>query len=298
MEAQGVALPELAARPRISWPGAVLAFCRAKPLGAAGAVLLGGLVFVAVLAPLLAPYDPFDLRRRQTFLPPGQGFVLGTDNMGRDVLSRVIWGSRLSFLVGVLSVALGTAVGALLGLVSGYFGGLTDLAIQRFLDALMAFPMLVLALMVVAVLGPSAGNIIIAIAIVLLPQAARVVRSSVLSIKAQEYITAAQAMGAGHGRILWRHVLPNSLAPYIVVATTALAWAIIVEASLSFLGLGPPPPLVSWGTMLSEAGREYLGKAPWMAVFPGIVLSLAVFGVNLLGDALRDVLDPRLRGSR
>jgi len=291
------AYPELTARERPSLFAVVWAFSRAKPLGAIGAVLVGCVALLALLSPVLAPFDPFELHRRATFLAPGGEYALGTDNMGRDVLSRVIWGSRLSIFVGLLSVALGTVVGGLLGLVSGYFGGATDLTVQRCMDALLAFPMLVLALMVVSVLGASAGNIAIAIAVVLLPQAARVVRSSVLSIKAHEYITAARAMGSGHWRILWQHVLPNSLAPYIVVATTALGWSIIVEASLSFLGLGPPPPFVSWGTMLSEGGREYLSKAPWMAIFPGIALSLAVFGVNLLGDALRDVLDPRLRGS-
>lgn len=298
MEAhEQVAYPDLPARARSSWPVALWAFCRAKPLGAVGALLVACVTLAALLSPVLAPFDPFELHRRATFLAPGGIYTMGTDNMGRDVLSRVIWGSRLSILVGVLSVALGTAVGGLLGLVSGYFGGATDMTVQRCMDALLAFPTLVLALMVVAVLGPSAGNIIIAIAIVLLPQAARVVRSSVLSIKAHEYITAARAMGSGHWRILWRHVLPNSLAPYIIVATTALGWAVIVEASLSFLGLGPPPPFVSWGTMLAEGGREYLSKAPWMALFPGFALSVAVFGVNLFGDALRDVLDPRLRGS-
>ncbi|MBI2909055.1 MAG: ABC transporter permease [Chloroflexi bacterium] len=282
-------------RPRASrWRG-LSQFVRRKPLGAAGAAVLTLLVLVAVFAPLVAPYDPYDMHYENAFNPPGLGFLLGTDNFGRDLFSRIMWGARISLYVGVISVAFGTTLGAVLGLISGYWGGSTDIVLQRIVDVLLAFPMLILAMAVMAALGASLNNVIIAVGVVLIPQAARVVRSSTLSIKENDYVLAARAIGCTAWRILFIHVLPQCLAPYIIVATAALGWAILTEATLSFLGFGTPPPIPSWGAMLSGGAQVFMEKAPWMAIFPGVAVTLAVFSVNLLGDGLRDVLDPRLR---
>lgn len=266
-----------------------------KPLGAAGGIILFLFVIVAIFAPNVAPYNPYEMHYESPFTPPGRGFILGTDNFGRDLFSRIIWGSRISLYVGLVSVALGTTSGALLGLISGYWGGTTDIILQRVVDILLAFPMLILAMAVMAALGASLNNVIIAVGIVLIPQGARVVRSSTLSIKENDYVLAAKAIGCTAWRILFVHVLPQCIAPYIIVATAALGWAILTEATLSFLGFGTPPPIPSWGAMLSGGAQMYMEKAPWMAIFPGVAVTLAVFSINLLGDALRDVLDPRLR---
>lgn len=273
----------------------IIRFCRTKPLGAAGGFIVVVMILVALLAPLISPYDPYEMRFDQLFAPPGGQFLLGTDNYGRDILSRIMWGSRISLMVGCLSVLFGITSGALLGLVSGFVGGKVDSISQRFIDILMAFPVLILALCVVAALGPSVRNVIIAVSIVLIPQGTRVVRSSALAVRETQYVDAARAVGASNWHILMNHILPNSIAPFIIVATANLGWAIVVEASLSFLGLGTPPPEPSWGSMISGEGRQYLEKAPWIGVFPGIAISLAVFGFNILGDALRDVWDPRLK---
>lgn len=273
----------------------VIRFCRTKPLGAAGAFVVLVMLAAAIFAPVLSPYDAYEMRFDDLFAPPGERFLLGTDNYGRDILSRIIWGSRISLTVGVLSVSFGITGGAILGLVSGFIGGRLDVISQRFIDVLMAFPVLILALCVVAALGPSVRNVIIAVSVVLIPQGARVVRSSAIAVRETQYVDAAHAIGASNWHILVRHVLPNSLAPFIIVATANLGWAIVVEASLSFLGLGTPPPEPSWGSMIAGEGRQYLEKAPWIGVFPGIAISLGVFGFNILGDALRDVWDPRLK---
>ncbi|MBI4498095.1 MAG: ABC transporter permease [Chloroflexi bacterium] len=278
-----------------TWPRRVARFVRTKPLGAVGALLIVLLVGTAALAPLLAPYDPLELRVDQTFVPPGGEFPLGTDNYGRDLFSRIVWGAQISLYVGILAVVFGTTTGALLGLVSGYFGGRLDFWLQRVMDSVMAFPGLVLALAIVAMLGQSITNVILAISIVIIPSASRVERSQALAIKQQMYIDAARAVGATDSRILMFHMLPNAMAPYIILATAELGGAILIEASLSFLGLGTPPPHPSWGAMLSGAAQQYAQRAPWMAIFPGLAITGAVFGFNLLGDALRDVLDPRLR---
>ncbi|MFH1484597.1 MAG: ABC transporter permease [Chloroflexota bacterium] len=270
-------------------------FCKVKPLGAAGGFIVLVMVATALLAPLISPYDAYEMRFDSLFAPPGEEFFLGTDNYGRDILSRIIWGSRISLTVGLVSVSLGITSGALLGLVSGFVGGRLDVIGQRFIDILMAFPVLILALCVVAALGPTIRNVIIAISIVLIPQGARVVRSSSLAVRETQYVDAARAIGASAPHILLRHVLPNCIAPFIIVFTANLGWAIVVEASLSFLGLGTPPPEPSWGSMISAEGRQYLEKAPWIGVFPGVAISLGVFGFNILGDALRDVWDPRLK---
>lgn len=274
---------------------ALVRFAQRKPLGALGALLLLLMVFIAVAAPVISPYDPIDVFADKRFAPPGREFLLGTDHVGRDILSRIFYGAQVSLYVGVLSVAIGTTAGCITGLISGYFGKHVDAFIQRAVDTIMAFPILILALLVVTVLGSSAENVVIAVSVVLFPQGARVVRSAVLAVKGSEYVTAARAVGATDTRIMFIHILPQCVAPYIVLATAQLGWAIVVEATLSFLGVGTPPPWPSWGNMLSGLARTYIEQTPWLAVFPGVALSLSVFGVNILGDALRDVLDPRLK---
>jgi peptide/nickel transport system permease protein len=284
--------------PPTSWTREAVHFLRYQPLGALGGLIISGMVILAILAPVVAPYDPYELRVDDLFTAPGPSFYLGTDDYGRDIYSRIIYGSRISLYVGILAVVLGTTTGSFLGLVSGFVGGRTDTVIQRIMDSLLAFPALILALAIVAALGQSTTNVIIAVGVVLMPTAARVIRASVLSIKENVFVEAGRAIGCGNLRILLRHIMPNCAAPYIILATSTLGTAILSEAALSFLGLGTPPPEPSWGTMLSGAAQQYVWRAPWMAIFPGIAISLAVFGFNLFGDALRDVLDPRLRGSR
>jgi peptide/nickel transport system permease protein len=287
-------LPQVRSRPEL-WRQ-VTRFILRKPLGAVGGLLLFIFMVVAVLAPLLATHDP-DLNNYRTRIkPPSAQHWFGTDDFGRDIYSRVVHGARISIYVGVFSTLLGTAVGALAGLFSGFWGGRVDQVIQRCADVMFTIPGLVLAMVIVTMLGPSMLNVIIAIAIPRLPNANRVIRATVLSVKENPYVEAARAIGCSSGRIMLRHLLPNILAPYIVVATASLSSAILVEASLSFLGLGVPPPAPSWGRMLSLEGMRYFETAPWMAIFPGIFISGAVFGANLFGDALRDLLDPKLRG--
>jgi len=270
-------------------------FARAKPLGAAGGVIVVLLAMVAVFATAVAPYDPVETHYTHRVEAPSGAFLLGTDHFGRDVFSRVIYGARTSLFVAVLSVALGASLGGLLGLYSGFRGGRMDFVLQRLVDVVLAFPLLVLALAVMAGLGTSLRNVIIAMAIVLAPRAARVLRSSALAVREAEYVKAARAVGCSGARQLFVHVLPNCLAPYIVFSTISVGVVIIAEASLSFLGLGVPPPDPSWGSMLAQEGYKLMRSAPWVSIGPGIALSLAVFGVNLLGDAVRDVWDPRLR---
>jgi peptide/nickel transport system permease protein len=271
-------------------------FARKNPLGAAGGLLMILLVLGAVFAEALATHNPVRTSTR-VLAAPGTDAWLGTDNLGRDVWSRVVYGSRISLAVGLVSTLLGAVVGGLAGLLSGYVGGRTDLVSQRLMDIMQALPILVLALVMAAALGPSLVNTIIAISIVIIPRAARVVRSSVLAIREFPYIEAARAIGVGHARVAFRHVLPNTIGPFIVLITAQLGGAILVEATLSFLGLGIPEPYPSWGRMLSIAAAEYAQKAPWLVIYPGLAISLTVFGTNLLGDALRDTLDPRLRGA-
>jgi peptide/nickel transport system permease protein len=259
-------------------------------------MLLLVFVVVAVLAPALATHDPDLNNYRARVKPPSAEHWFGTDGFGRDIYSRVVHGARLSMYVGVFATLLGTTLGALAGLLSGFCGGRIDQFIQRCADVLFTLPGLVLAMAIVTMLGPSMLNVIIAIAIPRLPSTNRVIRSAVLAAKESLYVEASRAIGCRSWRIMLRHLLPNVTAPYIVVATAGLGGAILVEASLSFLGLGVPPPAPSWGRMLSVEGMRYFETAPWMAIFPGIFISAAVFGANLFGDALRDVLDPKLRG--
>ncbi|HEU4659893.1 MAG TPA: ABC transporter permease [Pseudolabrys sp.] len=270
-------------------------YAASHPLGVIGAVIMFVFVFAAVFANFLTEYDPVATNAALTLAPPNAEHWLGTDAMGRDILARIIYGARISLAVGLGSTALGCALGVVLGLASGYLGGWVDLVIQRIVDVLQSVPLLVLALVMAASLGPALDNTIVAIALPLVPYAARVIRSNTLALREQPFVEAARATGMSEFRIAVRHVLPNTLAPLIVIATAQLGAAILTEASLSFLGLGVPEPHPSWGRMLSESAAEYVRVAPWLVIFPGIAISLAVFGTNLFGDALRDILDPRLR---
>lgn len=271
-------------------------FVRRKPLGAAGAAIILTMIIVALLAPLIAPYDPYEQNLPLKFQAPGAQHLLGTDELGRDLLSRIMWGARISLWVGILAVGIGHTSGLILGLVGAYYGGKVDMVIQRGIEVVLSFPGLVLALAVVAALGASITNVMVAIAIVIIPGSTRVIRSTALSVKQRQYIDAAKAIGCRDLHLITRHMLPNCLAPYIIVATAGLGGAILTEASLSFLGAGTPPPEPSWGLMLSGSARLYLELAPHMALYPGLAITLAVFGFNLFGDALRDTWDPRLRG--
>jgi len=267
---------------------------RRQPLGAARAVVVLVLVIVAIFAPVLAPHGPKDTAFGQ-FVPPGREFPMGIDNLGRDVLSRVIWGARLSLYVGLASVLVGITIGSLWGIFTGYYGGIADASSQRIVDCVMALPPIILALSLMAAVGQSVNNVILALTILLTPTAARTLRAVALGVSASPFIEAARAAGTSHLRIVLRHILPNCLATYIVLVTTNISYAIVVEASLSFLGVGAPPDEPSWGGMLT-AGTQAMETAPWLIFFPGVAISLAVFALNLLGDAIRDIADPRLRG--
>ncbi len=277
------------------WWSRTLFFARRYPLGAVGAVIVAAFVLTAVFADVIAPVDPTATNAKFSLAKPGAMFLLGADFMGRDMYSRIIRGARISLAVGAGAMGLGGIIGISVGLASGYLGGWVDLALQRLMDIMQALPLLVLAIIMAASLGPSLRNTVIAIAIPLVPSVARVVRSSTLSLREQPFVEAARAVGMGELRIAVRHILPNTLAPLIVLATAQLGSAILVEASLSFLGLGVPEPHPSWGRMLSESAAEYVRTAPWLVIWPGVAISLTVFGTNLLGDALRDLLDPRQR---
>jgi peptide/nickel transport system permease protein len=287
----------LPARPRPRWAGGLARFCRKKPLGAAGGFLMGAMLLTALFAGLLATHDPIATDAAHTLARPGPAHWLGSDHLGRDIYSRIVHGARVSLIVGLASMVLGSVAGGIIGLLSGYAGGTVDLVIQRVLDILQGLPLLVLALVMSAALGPSIHNVVLAISIPIIPRAARVVRASVLTIREMQYIEAARGLGLRHLRIAFRHVMPNTVGPFIVLCTAQLGSAILVEAALSFLGLGVPEPYPSWGRMLSVSAAEYAQKAPHLVLFPGAAISLAVFGSNLLGDALRDSLDPRLRGA-
>jgi peptide/nickel transport system permease protein len=274
--------------------GEVARFVRTQPLGAVGGLVVLLLVVTAIFAPQLAPHGPKDAAFT-AYRPPSAEFPMGTDHLGRDILSRVIWGSRLSLYVGILSVLFGVTLGALVGIVTAYFGGAVDGTSQRLVDVLMALPPIILALSLMAALGQSVNNVVLALTILLIPTAARTLRSVVLSIKETPYVEAARAAGCSQWRVIFLHVLPNTFATYIVLVTVNIAYAIVVEAALSFLGLGAPPDEPSWGGMLT-AGVQAMESAPWTIVFPGVAISVTVFGLNLLGDAIRDLTDPRLRG--
>jgi peptide/nickel transport system permease protein len=273
-------------------------FAVRKPLGAIGAVIVIAMLIMAVFAERIAPYSYDETIRGARMRPPSAAHWLGTDNLSRDLWSRIVYGARVSVTVGFATIALGIAAATAIGVSSAYFGGTYDLVLQRIVDAWLSFPYLVIILSVMAVLGPGRLNLIISVAIIAAATNSRVIRGAALSVMQNQFVEAARAMGCGHARIILRHVLPNVTATIIILATIGLGAVILAESALSFLGFGVPPPYPSWGAMLSGSGRTYMLRAPWMAIWPGVAISLAVFGFNMLGDALRDVLDPRLRGTR
>lgn len=277
-----------------------MSFMVTQPLGAAGLVIIIVMFIAGVFSEVVSPYDPLAVDYGAMLAAPSWEHWMGTDAFGRDVLSRVIYGARTALAVGFLSSFLGSTIGAVIGVASAYFGGRIDMAVQRLMDILLSFPIIVLALAVVAVLGknPVGGldlNLIIAIAIPMVPKVARVVRSSALAIREMPYIDAARAAGYSHARIMFRHIIPNVVAPYLIMLTAFMAQAILLEASLSFLGLGVTEPTPAWGLMLSGSSEEFYREAPWMIIFPGVAISLAVFAFNLFGDSLRDWLDPKIK---
>lgn len=298
MQAQVSGVQGLRARPHSPWREPLRNFFRNKPLGVFGLSLMVVLVFTGIFAPLIMPYGFGEINPRAVERPPSLHHLMGTDSLGRDVFSRVVYGARVSMFVGLGAVSIGIALGTLFGILSAWLGGRVDLIAQRFVDAVMAIPSLILLLTIVSVIGPGIVNIILALGLRNSISESRVMRSATLAVKEYEYVTGGRAIGAGTGRLLLVYILPNIFPSVIVVATVALGQVILAEASLSFLGFGVPPPTPSWGGMLSGEGRASMVVAPWLAIFPGLALSLAVFGINMLGDALRDVLDPRLRGGR
>ncbi|HEX2438397.1 MAG TPA: ABC transporter permease [Methylomirabilota bacterium] len=283
------------APPRRGWMAVVRAFCVRWPLGAVGAAIILVMLLVAILASFIARYDPVVNDFGAMLAPPSRAHWLGTDAFGRDVLSRLIYGSRTALLVGFGASVLGATLGAVLGVASAYFAGRVDLYLQRVMDIFLSFPLIILALALVAILGNSIPNLIVAIMIPMVPRSALVIRSSALAIREMPYVDAARAAGFGHGRIILRHMLPNVMAPYLIMLTAFLGQAILLESSLSFLGLGVQEPIAAWGLMLRGAAVEFAETAPWMAIFPGLAISLSVFAFNLFGDSLRDALDPRLK---
>jgi peptide/nickel transport system permease protein len=287
-------IPDVAERG--TWRRSVREFGQTRPLGAIGAVIVLLNILVALTAHWIAPYDPLQPDYGAMLAAPSAEHWLGTDAFGRDVLTRILYGSRTAMLVGFVSALVGTTLGAVIGVASAYFGGKVDLGIQRVMDIFLAFPLIILALAVVSILGNGLENVIIAITIPMIPRAALVARSSALAIREMPYVDAARAAGFRHRRIIMRHMLPNVMAPYLIMLTAFLGQAILLEASLSFLGLGVAEPTPAWGLMLRGAAVQFAEAAPWMAIFPGLAISLAVFAFNLFGDSLRDALDPRLRG--
>jgi peptide/nickel transport system permease protein len=284
---------ELAAKPTLSMK--VSEFCRKQPLGAAGLGVVLVMVFMAASAPYITFYDPEANDLANMLRAPDETYILGTDQFGRDAFTRIVYGARTALLVGFTSAFFGATIGLVLGVGSAYFGGRFDLLFQRVMDVIMAFPLIILALAVVATLGTGTENVIIAITIPFIARSARVVRSNALAIREIPYVDAARALGYSHSRIILRHMAPNVMAPYLIILTASLGQAILLEASLSYLGLGVQEPTPAWGLMLQGGAEEFAETAPWIAIWPGVAISLAVFGFNLFGDALRDILDPKLR---
>jgi peptide/nickel transport system permease protein len=272
-------------------------FARRKPLGALGGIIVVAMLVMAVFAERIAPYGYDETIRGARMKAPGSAHWLGTDNLSRDMWSRIVYGARVSVTVGFLTIGLATVMAIALGVSSGYFGGGYDLVVQRVVDAWLSFPYLIIVLSVMAVLGPGLLNVVLSLSLIITATNSRVIRGTTIAVAQHAFVEAARAMGCGHARIIVRHILPNVMATVIILATIGLGAAILAESALSFLGFGVPPPYPSWGAMLSGSGRTYMFRAPWMAIWPGVAISLAVFGFNMLGDALRDVLDPRLRGS-
>lgn len=270
---------------------------RRNPAGMAGVLIIGLLLLAGLLAPWLTPYDPTQQDLRQVLSPPSAEHPLGTDQLGRDILARILYGTRLTLFIGFFAVMVGMSVGVPLGVISGYYRGAIDMVIQRLMDLMLSFTTFLLALALVALLGVGLTNIIVAVGISNIPRFARLVRSAVLTIREVNYVEASKALGAPDRRVLWLHVLPNALAPVIIQATLTMGATILIAAGLGFLGLGVQPPTPEWGAMLGE-GRNYIFTSPYVTTFPGLAIFMAVLGFNLLGDGLRDALDPQLRGSR
>jgi peptide/nickel transport system permease protein len=290
-----VPLEEAAPPRRAGWRETARDFARRRPLGAAGAAVIGLMALVAAAAPLLAPHDPLAPDYGAMLARPDAAHWLGTDAFGRDVLSRIIYGSRTALTVGLVAALVGATLGAVIGVASAYFGGAVDLLVERVMDVFLSFPLIILALAVVAVLGHGVGNVVLAITVPMIPRCARVIRSSALAIRRAAYVDAARAAGFSRRRIILRHMLPNVMAPYLIMLTAFMGQAILLEASLSFLGLGVAEPTPAWGLMLKGAAVDFAETAPWLALAPGLAISLAVFAFNLFGDSLRDALDPKLR---
>jgi peptide/nickel transport system permease protein len=289
---------ELSAKPGRSTVKKLNDFIRDQPLGAAGGAIVILMILSAIFAELITVFDPEQIDFEAMLVPPGWAHPLGTDNYGRDILTRVIYGARTALFVGFVAAFVGSFAGLVLGVASAYFGGKIDLIFQRVMDVFLAFPLIILALAVVAVLGTGTENVIIAITVPFIPQCARVVRSNALAIREIPYVDAARACGFSHTRIILRHMVPNVMAPFLIMITAFVGQAILLEASLSYLGLGVQEPVPAWGLMLQGGAEEYAESAPWVAIFPGLAITLAVFAFNLFGDALRDVLDPKLRSER
>jgi len=266
-----------------------------QPLGAFGLLIVIAMIFMAIFANILSPYDPEANAFEHMLTAPNAEFWMGTDQFGRDILTRIIYGARTALFVGFTCAVVGATGGLVLGVASAYFGGIFDLVVQRIVDVVMAFPLIILALAVVATLGPGTENVIIAITIPFIPQCARVVRSNALAIREIPYVDAARALGFSDARIILRHMVPNVMAPYLIMLTAFVGQAILLEASLSYLGMGVQEPTPAWGLMLQGGAEEYAESAPWVPIYPGLAISLAVFGFNLFGDAIRDLLDPKLR---
>ena len=277
------------------WLETTFRFTRQRPLGAVGAAIMGIMIAAAVLAGFVAPYDPLATDYATMLQAPSSFHWFGTDSFGRDVLTRIIYGSRTALWIGFASAFLGATLGALIGVTSAYFGGKIDLVLQRFMDLLLSFPLIILALVVVSLLGSGMTNVIFAITVPMVPRCALVLRSSALTLREMPFVEAARALGFGPTRIILRHMLPNVMAPYLIMLTAFLGQAILLEASLSFLGLGVAEPQAAWGLMLRGAAVDFAERAPWMAIYPGLAISLSVFAFNLLGDSLRDALDSKLR---
>lgn len=281
--------------PKAMWVLRLFGLIRRQPLASAGGFVVLIMIVATIFADVLSPYDPEAADFVHMLTPPSADYWLGTDMFGRDILTRIIYGARTALFVGFTAAFIGATSGLVLGVASAYFGGLFDLIFQRIVDVIMAFPLIILALAVVSTLGAGTQNVIIAITIPFIPQCARVVRSSALAIREIPYVDAARALGFSHTRIIMRHMVPNVMAPYLIMLTTFVGQAILLEASLSYLGMGVQEPIPAWGLMLQGGAEEYAESAPWVPIFPGLAITIAVFGFNLFGDGLRDVLDPRLR---
>ena len=288
------AVETAAESPRPSREG-IIGFCRRQPLGTVGLVLVMVMAVAGLSAEWIAPYNPTSNDFAAMTDPPSWAHIMGTDQFGRDLFSRIVFGARTALVVGFSCAIVGGVAGLVLGVASAYFGGRLDLVLQRVMDVVMAFPLIIMALAVIAIFGSGVYNVIVAITIPLIPRCARVVRSSALAIREAPYIDAARACGFGHTRIILRHMVPNVLAPFLIMLTAFVGQAILAEASLSYLGLGVQEPTAAWGLMLQGGAEEYASTAPWIAIFPGLAIALTVFGFSVFGDALRDALDPKLR---